>query len=169
MPKETCQLREFLIEFHYSYFLSPHSVILHTYDVAFQTAEYYCFAQEVAPYGDLWQVLIRDSKFLFNILIWVFFQAIEKTNGMGLEECDVKFVIQQIVSALEFMHEKKLVHRDVRAENVLIFSFDFSKVKLTDFGLTRKAETLVKKRTRSLPTCPPEIWEAVHLEGKVQN
>ena len=88
---------------------------------------------------------------------------------MGLEECDVKFVIQQIVSALEFMHEKKLVHRDVRAENVLIFSFDFSKVKLTDFGLTRKAETLVKKRTRSLPTCPPEIWEAVHLEGKVQN
>jgi len=87
---------------------------------------------------------------------------------MGLEEPDVKLIIKQIASALEFMHEKKLVHRDVRAENILIFSFDYSKVKLTDFGLTRKAETLVKKRTRSLPTCPPEIWEAVHLEGQIK-
>lgn len=63
------------------------------------------------------------------------------------------------------MHEKDLVHRDVRAENILIFTADFAKVKLTDFGLTRRAGTLVKKRTRSLPTCPPEIWETVRLEG----
>lgn len=38
-------------------------------------------------------------------------------------------------------------------------------VKLTDFGLTRRAGTLVKKRARSLPTCPPEIWEMLSLEG----
>lgn len=75
-------------------------------------------------------------------------------------------VTEQVSSALEFLHDKQLVHRDVRAENILIFSLDYSKVKLTDFGLTRRAETLVKKRTRSLPTCPPEIWETVHLEGK---
>ena len=74
--------------------------------------------------------------------------------------------MEQITSALEFLHDKELVHRDVRAENVLIFSPDLTKVKLTDFGLTRKAETLVKKRTRSLPTCPPETWELVHLEGQ---
>ncbi|OQR70941.1 serine/threonine-protein kinase SBK1-like, partial [Tropilaelaps mercedesae] len=38
-------------------------------------------------------------------------------------------------------------------------------VKLTDFGLTRRAGTLVKKRARSLPTCPPEIWEMLSMEG----
>lgn len=54
----------------------------------------------------------------------------------------------------------------MRAENILIFSPDFTKIKLTDFGLTRKAGTLVKKRMRSLPTCPPETWELLHMEGK---
>lgn len=144
VPRATTTLRDFLIEFHYSYFLSPHSSILDTYDVCFETPEHYYFAQEVAPYGDLWH-------------------AVEYYGG--IDERDLKVVLRQIIPALEFMHSKELVHRDVRAENILIFSKDFTKVKLTDFGLTRKAGTLVKKRTRSLPTCPPEIWEAVHLEG----
>ena len=56
VPKATTTLRDFLMEFHYSYFLSPHKNILDTYDVAFETAEHYYFAQEVAPFGDLWQV-----------------------------------------------------------------------------------------------------------------
>lgn len=99
---------------------------------------------QVAPYGDLWH-------------------AVEHYGG--IDERDLKVILRQIIPALEFMHSKELVHRDVRAENILIFNKDFTKVKLTDFGLTRKAGTLVKKRTRSLPTCPPEIWEAVHLEG----
>lgn len=99
---------------------------------------------QFAPYGDLWNRIER--------------------NG-GLDEADLKTVVKQVASALEFMHSKGLVHRDVRAENVLVFSEDLSRIKLTDFGLTRRTDTLVKKRTRSLPTCPPEIWEAVHLEG----
>lgn len=43
--------------------------------------------------------------------------------------------------------------------------FSNLQVKLTDFGLTRRAGMLVKKRARSLPTCPPEIWEMLSLEG----
>lgn len=66
-------------------------------------------------------------------------------------------------------HKSKLIFSYIRsiyrAENILIYSPDLTKVKLTDFGLTRKVGTLVKKRTRSLPTCPPEVWEAVLLEG----
>ncbi|UXI15620.1 testis-specific serine/threonine-protein kinase 1 [Sarcoptes scabiei] len=93
VPKCTTPLKDFLLEFHYSYFLSPHHNILDTYDVAFETIDHYYFAQEVAPFGDLAQV------------------------------------------------------------------------KLTDFGLTRRVGTLVKKRVKSLPTCPPEVWQAVLLEG----
>lgn len=99
------------------------------------------------------------------IIFLIILEAIERSGGCGLKESDAKIVMEQITSALEFLHDKELVHRDVRAENVLIFSPDLTKVKLTDFGLTRKAGTLVKKRTRSLPTCPPETWELVHLEG----
>ncbi|KAH9365517.1 hypothetical protein HPB48_008771 [Haemaphysalis longicornis] len=122
VPRATTTLRDFLIEFHYSYFLSPHSSILDTYDVCFETPEHYYFAQEVAPYGDLWH-------------------AVEYYGG--IDERDLKVILRQIIPALEFMHSKELVHRDVRAENILIFSKDFTKVKLTDFGLTRKAGTLI--------------------------
>ncbi|XP_017488173.1 PREDICTED: serine/threonine-protein kinase SBK1-like [Rhagoletis zephyria] len=146
VPRATTTLRDFLIEFHYSYFLSPHYSILDTYDVAFETRDHYYFVCEVAPFGDLWNV-------------------VERTNGAGLDEKNVKIVIEQMVSALQFMHELELVHRDVRAENILIFNPDLTKVKLTDFGLTRRVGTTVKKRVKSLPSCPPEVWQAVLLEG----
>lgn len=60
VPKATTTLKDFLTEFHYSYFLSPHPSILDTYDVAFETAEHYWFAQEVAHLGDLWNVSSRS-------------------------------------------------------------------------------------------------------------
>lgn len=50
---------------------------------------------------------------------FLFFQAVERKamqDGIGLSERDVKVIIQQLVKALEFMHEKKLVHRDMRYE-----------------------------------------------------
>lgn len=61
----------------------------------------------MAPLGDLWH--------------WI------EAAG-GLDEQDLKDILRQIVPALEFMHSKDLVHRDVRAENVLVFKHDFSKV-----------------------------------------
>lgn len=53
-------------------------------------------------------------------------QVIEQEGG--LEEADLKIVLRQIVPALEFMHSKDLVHRDVRAENILLFTRDLRKV-----------------------------------------
>lgn len=50
-------------------------------------------------------------------------------------------------------------------DNVLVFTSDFSVVKLTDFGSTRKAGTLVRRRHELLPYCPPEVAEAVYNEG----
>ena len=50
-------------------------------------------------------------------------------------------------------------------DNVLVFKSDFSKVKLCDFGSTRKTGTLLKKKAVWLPYAPPEIVDAVHNEG----
>jgi serine/threonine-protein kinase SBK len=54
------------------------------------------------------------------------------------------------------------VHRDVKPENVIIFDADFHKVKLIDFGMTRKCGSYVRRLIGSIPYSPPEVCDAVN-------
>lgn len=58
--------------------------------------------------------------------------------------------------AFFFIH-RELVHRDVKLDNVLVCRSDFSRVKLCDFGETRKANSYVQRRNEWLPYSPPEV------------
>lgn len=141
--KELTSERDFFQEFHYSYHLSPHPNILCSYAVAFRADDCYVFAQEYAPFGDL--------------------AANVKVGGLGEEIC--KKIASQLASALEFLHSKQLVHRDVKLENVLVFAEDMSKIKLCDFGCTKREGSLVKKiRCTWIQFLPPEIHEIVKNE-----
>lgn len=53
------------------------------------------------------------------------------------------------------------VHRDVKPENVMIFDSNFHKVKLIDFGMTRKYGTYVRRLIGSIPYSPPEVCDTV--------
>ena len=143
LPRPATKIKDFLREFNYSYYLSPHRAVLNTYDVAFETPTSYVFAQEYAPMGDL-------------------FEAI--TPQVGLPESQARSVAKQIASALEFMHSKNLVHRDVKPENILLFNEQCTKVKLMDFGMTKKSGTMVRKVSTGIPYTPPEICEALRGE-----
>lgn len=57
LSKKTTKLDDFLREFNVSYYLSPHRAIIKTYDVAFESASAYIFAQEYAPVGDLFEAI----------------------------------------------------------------------------------------------------------------
>ena len=139
LQKSNVKMKDFLREFNYSYYLSPHWAILKTYDVSFETRTQFVFAQEHAPYGDL-------------------FEAIPPQRG--LPERVVKGIARQVASALEFMHSKNLVHRDIKPENVLLFSEDLSSVKIMDFGMTKSVGTMVRKVSTGIPYTPPEICDA---------
>jgi serine/threonine protein kinase len=52
-----------------------------------------------------------------------------------LSEDHVKNIMFQTLSAVEFLHQNNVMHRDVKPENLLI-SKD-GQVKLTDFGIAR--------------------------------
>lgn len=64
---------------------------------------------------------------------------------VGLPEAIAKRCVHQVAIALDYLHCRKLVHRDIKPENVLIFDRECRKVKLSDFGMTRRAGSPVKR------------------------
>ncbi|CAF0809595.1 unnamed protein product [Rotaria sordida] len=144
LQKSTTKHRDFQLEYNYSLLLSTHRSIITTYeDRCFQTLDAYILVQEYAPLGDL-------------------FESIPPQRG--LPERAVKTIIKQVASALEFMHDNGLVHRDVKPENVMIFDAAFHRVKLIDFGMTRKYGSYVRRLIGSIPYSPPEVCNAVNNE-----
>ena len=59
---------------------------------------------------------------------------------------------QQIASAMEYLEDKRVVHGDLAARNVLVFTHEL--VKITDFGLSKQlyasSEYLLKRKVRAL-------------------
>lgn len=147
VPRDNTKLADFLREFHYSYWLSPHNNIVNTYDVAFASPAWYVFAQEPSPCGDL-------------------ASAVTAAGRTGLPELAVREFAKQISSALEFVHSQQLVHRDVVPQNILFFSSDYSRAKLTGFRNTRREGSRVRRKAGQCDTTwlPPEICEAVRNE-----
>ncbi|ELP90683.1 Calcium/calmodulin-dependent protein kinase, putative [Entamoeba invadens IP1] len=94
-----------------------------------------------------------------------------------LEVDEIRTIITDVLKALLFLHDNKIVHRDVKMENVLlVFSdnpIDPSKKKitskLTDFGLGRfvgddfKASTLCGTHNY----IPPEIYKGAVVKQKM--
>ncbi|XP_071964924.1 serine/threonine-protein kinase SBK1-like [Antedon mediterranea] len=142
--KSKTNFKDFQREFRMSYFLCGHAHVVCTLEAAFETPEAYVFAQEYAPCGDL-------------------FDAIPPHKG--LMESRAKSCLPQIASAIAFLHGQNMVHRDIKPENVLVFDESLTMVKLTDFGMTRKKGSHVKKTAHSIPYTPPEICKAIKHEG----
>ncbi|XP_059226217.1 serine/threonine-protein kinase par-1 [Stomoxys calcitrans] len=137
VPKPYVSLKDFYREFHYGLHLGIHRNIVTTYDVAFETAGFYVFTQEYAPLGDL----------------------TSNVTDTGVGELYSKRVAKQIGSALDYMHSKDIVHRDVKLDNVLIYRSDFTRIKLCDFGESYQTGTIVERRNEWLPYSPPEVLE----------
>lgn len=69
-----------------------------------------CLVMEYAPHGDVGQ-------------IWPF-----------LCPAEVTLIFQQTFAALSFAHERGIVHRDVKSQNLLVFSRHPLVMQLADFG-----------------------------------
>jgi serine/threonine protein kinase len=63
------------------------------------------------------------------------FEKIKKNPNGHFPESKARVYMRQILQAVNYMHKKGYVHRDVKPENLLIDGSDGS-LKLIDFGLS---------------------------------
>jgi serine/threonine protein kinase len=54
-----------------------------------------------------------------------------------VRESEARVLMKQILSAVQYMHERDVAHRDLKPENILIDSARQLRVKIADFGLSK--------------------------------
>jgi len=72
-----------------------------------------------------------------------------------------RYVAHQMINALSYLHERKITHRDVKPDNILIANKDPLVVKLTDFGLSKAIvdeTTFLRTFCGTLLYCAPEVY-----------
>jgi polo-like kinase 1 len=79
-----------------------------------------------------------------------------------LHEVEARYYIYQLVKACEYVHAKKVIHRDLKLGN--LFLNDKMEIKLGDFGLATKLDFDGEKK-RTICGTPNYIAPEV-LEGK---
>ena len=95
----------------------------------FETQHEFCVVTEYAQ-GELFQILEDDQR---------------------LPESEVRKIAKQLVQALHYLHSHRIIHRDMKPQNVLIGSH--GTVKLCDFGFARamSAHTIVLTSIKGTP------------------
>ncbi|KAF2147691.1 kinase-like protein [Myriangium duriaei CBS 260.36] len=84
-------------------------------------------------------------------------------NNGALRESMAKSTAFQILNALTYLHGRRITHRDIKPDNILIANSspnDFM-VKLSDFGLSKVVkdnETFLKTFCGTLLYCAPEVF-----------
>ncbi|MCM8807664.1 MAG: protein kinase, partial [Candidatus Omnitrophica bacterium] len=83
----------------------------------------------------------------------LYFVFMEYVDGSSLRIFSDKFqltpekilyILIKVGETIEYIHSKKIVHNDIKPENILI-SNDFQKIKLIDFGFAEKIGFLKRK------------------------
>ncbi|XP_053307450.1 serine/threonine-protein kinase SBK2-like [Spea bombifrons] len=144
LPKTSTKQHHFLYEYCIALSLSAHPNIIGMYGIAFESTQHYGFLYEAALQRDLISIIKPRE---------------------GVPEPAAKQCTKQLVSALDFIHSRGFVYRDVKPENVLIFGRDCENIKLTDFGLTRPRGTMLKLVSGIIPYTAPELSNTQNGEG----
>ncbi len=89
----------------------------------------------------------------------------KRKERADITAADIIPVLSQVASALDYAHTKKVLHRDVKPENIMIDKD--GEVKLLDFGLAYKIRTSLSRVSQVMqgtsgtgPYMSPEQWRA---------
>lgn len=120
-----------------------HLNMIRLYEVM-ETERYLYLVMEYASKGEIFDLLIKQGR---------------------LNEKEARIMFRQIISAVEYLHQKRIVHRDLKAENLLLD--ENNHMKLIDFGFSNNFELGAKLKTwcGSPPYAAPEMFEGKEYYG----
>lgn len=84
------------------------------------------------------------------------FDRIVAQDGKGFTEDVARYMFQQMMQAVKYLHGISIVHRDLKPENILMCTKEGNDIRISDFGLSRMLgptsfmKTMVSTHTQSL-------------------
>ena len=100
---------------------------------AFRDDKYLYLVMELAEGGDTYS-LIREKS-----------QRFKDYKKAG--ENAVRFLLGCLILGMQYLHLNKIIYRDLKPENLLMFSNGY--VKMTDFGLAKELKENIENRTEA--------------------
>ncbi|WVQ84003.1 hypothetical protein IAT38_006148 [Cryptococcus sp. DSM 104549] len=90
------------------------------------------------------------------------------SNYGAFEEALVRNFVRQILTGLDYLHERNIIHRDIKGANILVDNK--GGIKISDFGISKKAE-LTEARIRpslqgSVFWMAPEVVKQISSTAK---
>lgn len=138
------QLRKLYREIDIMKRIGSHEHILRLYQVM-QSERHVMLVTEFCAGGEIFDQLVANGRMTENV---------------------ARKYFDQIINAVEFLHDNGIVHRDLKAENLLL-SADLKCVKLADFGFSNyySHTDLLSTWCGSPPYAAPELFEGKHYSG----
>lgn len=113
--------------------------------------------------------MIHYSLVLITIFLFILFLSLSggelferiTADGYVMSEAEVINYMRQICEGIKHMHEKNIIHLDVKPENIMCQTRSSTNIKLIDFGLATKLDPneVVKISTGTAEFAAPEIVE----------